>query len=99
MNVTSLIQCDLPYLPSQRQRRDIDRQLNELRATRDSLQTEVNENVPVETSGLDEALRVRDLPIQSQALRHCVSSGLGYDSRKGVLHGPVQDYRRTEGDD
>ncbi|KAH8998535.1 P-loop containing nucleoside triphosphate hydrolase protein [Lactarius akahatsu] len=40
-----------------RQRRDIDRQLNELRATRDSLQTEVNDNVPVETSGLDEALR------------------------------------------
>jgi hypothetical protein len=89
MGVTSFTQCDLPHLPSQRQRRDKDRQLNELRATRDSLQTEVNENVPVETSGLDEALRVRDSPIQSQALEHCAPYGLGYDSRKGVLHGPV----------
>lgn len=59
-------QCDLPHLPSQRQCRDDSRQLNELRAARDSLQTEVNENVPVETSGLDDALRVCGSPIQSQ---------------------------------
>jgi hypothetical protein len=52
-------------VPSQRQHRLNDRQLNELRATRDNLQTEVNDNVPAETSGLEEALRVSDLPIQS----------------------------------
>lgn len=40
-----------------RQHRLNDRQLNELRATRDNLQTEVNDNVPAETSGLEEALR------------------------------------------
>ncbi|KAI0250769.1 hypothetical protein BJV78DRAFT_1127436, partial [Lactifluus subvellereus] len=41
----------------QRKCRDIHRQLNGLRTTRDSLQTEANDNVLVETSGLDEALR------------------------------------------
>jgi len=45
------------YVPSQRRRREIDRELNELKATRDSLQTEVNDNVPAETSGLEGALR------------------------------------------
>ncbi len=89
MGVPSFTQCNLPHVLSQRQRQDINRQLNELRATRDSLQTEVNDNVPAETSGLDEALRVRDSPIRSQALNHFVLSGLGNDSRKGVLHGPV----------
>ncbi|KAH9980223.1 hypothetical protein BGW80DRAFT_1274148 [Lactifluus volemus] len=40
-----------------RQCRDIHRQMNDLRTARDSLQTEANDNVLVETSGLDEALR------------------------------------------
>ena len=89
MGVPSFIQCDLLYTCPQRRRRDIDRELNELKATRDSLQTEVNDNVPAETSGLEDALRVSDLPIQSRVLKHCGSSGLGNDSRKGHRHGPV----------
>lgn len=76
-------------MPSQRRRRDIDRELNELRATRDSLQTEVNDNVPAETSGLEDALRVSDLPIPSRALKDYGSSGLGNDSRKGHRHRPI----------
>jgi hypothetical protein len=77
-------------VPSQRQHRLIDRQLNELRANRDSLQTEVNDNVPAETSGLEDALRVSDLPIKSRAFKHLfVLSGLGNGSRKGPGHGPV----------
>jgi hypothetical protein len=76
-------------VPSQRRRRDIDRELNELKATRDSLQTEVNNNVPAETSGLEDALRVGDLPIKSRALKHWGSSGLGHDKRKGHRHRPV----------
>lgn len=70
MSSLSFPQCDLPHVPEQRQHRLIDRQLNELRATRDSLQTEVNDNVPAETSGLEDALRVSNLPIQSRALKH-----------------------------
>jgi hypothetical protein len=77
------------YLPSQRRCRDIGRELNELKATRDSLQTEVNDNVPAETSGLEEALRVSDLPIRSRALKHWGSSGLGHDERKGHRHRTV----------
>ncbi|KAI0304378.1 P-loop containing nucleoside triphosphate hydrolase protein [Multifurca ochricompacta] len=42
---------------SKRQCRDFRRQLAELRAARDSLQTEANDSVLVEVSGLDEALR------------------------------------------
>ncbi|KAI9465450.1 P-loop containing nucleoside triphosphate hydrolase protein [Lactarius psammicola] len=53
----SYMKMQREIVEQKRQRRDIDRQLNELRATRDSLQTEVNDNVPAETSGLDEALR------------------------------------------
>ena len=75
MSSLSFPQCDLPHVPEQRQHRLIDRQLNELRATRDSLQTEVNDNVPAETSGLEDALRVSNLPIQSRALKHFLLSG------------------------
>jgi len=42
----------------QRQCRDIYRRLMNLRANRDSVQVEANDNVLVETSGLDEALKV-----------------------------------------
>lgn len=42
----------------QRRSRDIHRQLLNLRATRDSVQTEANDNVLTETSGLDDALKV-----------------------------------------
>ncbi len=73
------------HVPSQRQRRDIDRQLHELRAIRDSFQIEANDNVPAETSGLEEAMQVRDPLMQLQVLGHRVSSA-GHDSRKGVVH-------------
>ncbi|KAI9509233.1 hypothetical protein F5148DRAFT_978695, partial [Russula earlei] len=46
-----------PFSCFQRQCQNIQRQLSGLRATRDSVQTEANDNVLVETSGLDEALK------------------------------------------
>jgi hypothetical protein len=51
---------DLTHRCFQRQCRDIHVRLNELRTKRDSLQTEANDNVLVETSGLEEALKVCD---------------------------------------
>ncbi|KAN0139913.1 P-loop containing nucleoside triphosphate hydrolase protein [Lactarius tabidus] len=53
----SFMQAQREIEERKRQHRLIDRQLNELRANRDSLQTEVNDNVPAETSGLEDALR------------------------------------------
>jgi hypothetical protein len=60
--------------------------MNDLRTARDSLQTEANDNVLVETSGLDEALRVRHT---SQQFQPSKGPSVGNGGRKRVPHGSI----------
>jgi hypothetical protein len=55
---------DLSQRFFQRQCQNLHRQLGDLRATRDAVQMDANDNVLVETSGLDEALKVTFYQIQ-----------------------------------